>query len=166
MKTRSITVGVGIALMIGMLTAGTVNIIEAERQNRRERWNITRDRRETWEHNRERFRGRNGVERYRQLWFNTTFMLELDDATLIRAKDVYSRALHDINQEHQTKDRKEVFEMFVTQLRRTIGSDNFDKLLSVRVNRTRRNIKIGEQGRSRKKGGGKTDTHKTKKKNS
>jgi hypothetical protein len=35
MKTRSITVGVGIALMIGMLTAGTVNIVEAERQDRR-----------------------------------------------------------------------------------------------------------------------------------
>jgi len=159
MKTRSITVGVGIALMIGMLTAGTVNIVEAERQDRRR----SHDRKERFDRGRDMLRQWSALERYRQFWFNTTFMLELDNETLIRAKDVYSRALHDINQEHQTKDRKEIAEEFATNLRKTIGDENFDKLSkSVRSRRGRRDIKIGEQGRSRRKRGGKTGTHKTK----
>ena len=71
MKTRSITVGVGIALMIGMLTAGIVNIVEAERQDRRR----SHDRKERWERGRERLRQWSALERYRQFWFNTTFLL-------------------------------------------------------------------------------------------
>ena len=94
MKTRSITVGVGIALMIGMLTAGTVNIVEAERQDRRR----SHDRKERFDRGRDMLRQWSALERYRQFWFNTTFMLELDNETLIRAKDVYSRALHDIEE--------------------------------------------------------------------
>ncbi len=161
MKTRSITVGVaiGIALMIGMLTAGTVNIVEAERQDRRR----SQNRKERFDRGRDMLRQWSALERYRQFWFNTTFMLELDNETLIRAKDVYSRALNDINQEHQTKDRKEIAEEFATNLRKTIGDENFDKLSkSVRSRRGRRDIKIGEDGRSRRKRGGKTGTHKTK----
>ena len=151
----------GIALILGMMLAGIVTIAHA----RNERGNriVRQDRREQWDRGRDRIRQWSAVERYRQFWFNTTFMLELDDATLIRAKDVYSRALHDINQEHQTKDRKEIAEEFANNLRKTIGDENFDKLSkSVRSRRGRRDIKIGEQGRSRRKRGGKTGTHKTK----
>ena len=159
MKTRSITVGVGIALMIGMLTAGTVNIVEAERQDRRR----SHDRKERFDRGRDMLRQWSALERYRQFWFNTTFMLELDNETLIRAKDVYSRALHDINQEHQTKDRKEIAEEFANNLRKTIGDENFDKLSkTVRSRGSRRDIKIGEDGRNRRKRGDKTGTHKTK----
>jgi len=151
----------GIALILGMILAGIVTIAHA----RNERGNriVRQDRREQWDRGRDRIRQWSAVERYRQFWFNTTFMLELDDATLIRAKDVYSRALHDINQEHQTKDRKEIAEEFATNLRKTIGDENFDKLSkSVRSRRGRRDIKIGEDGRNRRKRGGKTGTHKTK----
>ena len=156
MKMRSITVGVATALMIGMLTAGTVNIVEAERQDRRR----SHDRKERWDSGRERMRQRFIVEHYRQFWFNTTFMLELDDATLIRAKDVHSRALHDIK---SNIDRKEIAIRFATNLKKTIGAENFEKLSkTIRSRRGRRDIKIGEQGRSRRKRGGKTGTHKTK----
>ena len=159
MKTRSIAAGVGIALMIGMMTAGTMNIVEAERQDRRR----SHDRKERWDRGRDRIRQWSAVERYRQFWFNTTFMLDLDNETLIRAKDVYSRALHDINQEHQTKDRKEIAEEFANNLRKTIGDKNFDKLSkSVRSRRSHRNIEIGEDGRKRRRRGDKTGTHKTK----
>ena len=157
MKTRSITVGVGIALMIGMLTAGTVNIVEAERQDRRRSY----DRKERWDSGRERMRQRLIVEHYRQFWFNTTFMLDLDDATLIRAKDVHSRALHDIKSD---VDRKEIAIRFATNLKKTIGAENFAKLSkTIRSRSGRRDIKIGEDGRNRRKRGGKTDTYKTKK---
>ena len=154
----------GIALILGMLFAGIVTIAHSrnERSNRIVR-EYRQDRREQWDRGRDMLRQWSAVERYRQFWFNTTFMLELDDATLIRAKDVYSRALHDINQEHQTKDRKEIAEEFATNLRKTIGDENFDKLSkSVRSRRGRRDIKIGEDGRNRRKRGGKTGTHKTK----
>ena len=154
----------GIALILGMLFAGIVTIAHArnERGNRIVR-EYRQDRREQWDRGRDRIRQWSAVERYRQFWFNTTFMLELDNETLIRAKDVYSRALHDINQEHQTKDRKEIAEEFANNLRKTIGDENFDKLSkSVRSRRGRRDIKIGEDGRNRRKRGGKTGTHKTK----
>ena len=152
----------GIALILGMILAGIVTIAHA----RNERGNriVRQDRREQWDRGRDRIRQWSAVERYRQFWFNTTFMLELDNETLIRAKDVYSRALHDINQEHQTKDRKEIAEEFANNLRKTIGDENFAKLSkSSRSRRSRRDIKIGEDGRNRRKRGGKTDSNKTKK---
>ena len=152
----------GIALILGMMLAGIVTIAHA----RNERGNriVRQDRREQWDRGRDRIRQWSAVERYRQFWFNTTFMLELDNETLIRAKDVYSRALHDINQEHQTKDRKEIAEEFANNLRKTIGDENFDKLSkTVRSRGSRRDIKIGEDGRNRRERGGRTGTHKTKK---
>ena len=146
----------GIAVVLGMLFAGIVTIAYSERENHRR----THDR---WERGRDMLRQWSAVERYRQFWFNTTFMLELDDETLIRAKDVYSKALHDINQEHQTKDRREIAEEFADNLRQTIGDENFDKLSkSVRSRRCRRDIKIGEDGRKRRRRGDKTGSHKKK----
>jgi len=146
----------GIAVVLGMLFAGIVTIAYSERENHRR----THDR---WERGRDMLRQWSAVERYRQFWFNTTFMLELDDETLIRAKDVYSKALHDINQEHQTKDRREIAEEFADNLRQTIGDENFDKLSkSVRSRRGRRDIKIGEDGRKRRRRGDKTGSHKKK----
>ena len=132
----------GIILVLGMLLAGIVTIAESRRENHRRSH-------ERWDRGRERMRQWSAVERYRQFWFNTTFMLELDDETLIRAKDVYSKALHDINQEHQTKDRREIAEEFANNLRKTIGDENFDKL--------------SKSSRRRGKRGGRTDTYKTKK---
>ena len=150
----------GIALILGMLFAGIISVSDAQRRDRRR----SKDFREQWDRGRDRIRQWSAVERYRQFWFNTTFMLELDNETLIRAKDVYSRALHDINQEHQTKDRKEIAEEFANNLRKTIGDENFDKLSkTVRSRGSRRDIKIGEDGRNRRKRGGRTGTHKTKK---
>ena len=73
-------------------------------------------------------------------------MLDLDDATLIRAKDVYSRALHDVKSD---KDRREIAETFANNLRKTIGDENFDKL--------------SKSSRRRGKRGGRTGTYKTKK---
>ena len=132
----------GIVLVLGMLLAGIVTIAETRRENHRRTH-------ERWDQGRERIRQWSAVERYRQFWFNTTFMLELDDETLIRAKDVYSKALHDINQEHQTKDRREIAEEFANNLRKTIGDENFDKL--------------SKSSRRRGKRGGRTGTYKTKK---
>ena len=153
----------GIALILGMIFAGIVTIAHArnERGNRIVR-KYRQDRREQWDRGRDRIRQWSAVERYRQFWFNTTFMLELDNDTLIRAKDVYSRALLDIK---SNIDRKKVAEDFAHNLRKTIGDENFDKLSkTVRSRRGRRDIKIGENGRSRRKGGDKTGTYKTKNK--
>ena len=180
MKTRSLFTGMAIAIVSGMLLAGSVSIVDAERQDRRR----SQNRREQWNRGRERLREFSTLERYRRLWFNTTFALEveLDHLILFRAKDVFSRALHDTKEGN--KDAKEVYKTFEYQLRKTIGDGNFEQVTkSLRPERGRRNIKIGEQGRSRgrsrrsrasekkresrnrgsdKKGGDKTGTHKTK----
>jgi len=170
----------GIAIVLGMLFAGIVTVADAQREGRRR----SRNRNEQWNRGRELLREFSTLERYRRLWFNTTFALEveLDHLILFRAKDVFSRALHDTKEGN--KDAKEVYKTFEYQLRKTIGDGNFEQVTkSLRPERGRRNIKIGEQGRSRgrsrrsrasekkresrnrgsdKKGGDKTGTHKTK----
>ena len=180
MKTRSLWSGIAIAIIVGMIFAGGVTIADAEREDRRR----SRNRSEQWNRGRELLREFSTLERYRRLWFNTTFALEveLDHLILFRAKDVFSRALHDTKEGN--KDAKEVYKTFEYQLRKTIGDGNFEQVTkSLRPERGRRNIKIGEQGRSRgrsrrsrasekkresrnrgsdKKGGDKTGTHKTK----
>ena len=180
MKTRSLWSGIAIAIIVGMIFAGGVTIADAEREDRRR----SRNRSEQWNRGRELLREFSALERYRRLWFNTTFALEveLDHLILFRAKDVFSRALHDTKEGN--KDAKEVYKTFEYQLRKTIGDGNFEQVTkSLRPERGRRNIKIGEQGRSRgrsrrsrasekkresrnrgsdKKGGDKTGTHKTK----
>ena len=134
----------GIALILGMLFAGIVTVAEARRENHRRSH-------ERWERGRELLREFSTLERYRRLWFNTTFALEveLDHLILFRAKDVFSRALHDTKEGN--KDAKEVYKTFEYQLRKTIGDGNFEQVTkSLRPERGRRNIKIGEQGRSRR----------------
>ena len=145
MKTRSLFVGIAIAIMSGMLLAGSVSIVDAQRQDRRR----SQNRRELWGRGLERMREFSIYERYRRLWFNTTFALELDHLILFRAKDVYSRALHDTKESN--KDAKEVYKTFEYQLRKTIGDENFDEVTkSLRPERGRWDIKIGEQGRGRR----------------
>ena len=178
MRTRSLWSGIAVAIFMGMLLAGSITIADAEREDRRR----SRNRSEQWNRGRELLREFSALERYRRLWFNTTFALEveLDHLILFRAKDVFSRALHDTKEGN--KDTKEVYKTFEYQLRKTIGDGNFEQVTkSLRPERGRRNIKIGEQGRSRsrrsrasekkresrnrgsdKKGGDKTGTHKTK----
>ena len=137
----------GIAIVLGMLFAGIVTIADAQREGRRRPQN----RRDLWNRGRERIREFSTLERYRRLWFNTTFALEveLDHLILFRAKDVFSRALHDTKEGN--KDAKEVYKTFEYQLRKTIGDGNFEQVTkSLRPERGRRNIKIGEQGRSRR----------------
>ena len=147
MKTRSLLTGMAIAIVSGMLLAGSVSIVDAQREGRRRSQNS----RELWNRGLERMREFTVLERYRRLWFNTTFALEveLDHLILFRAKDVFSRALHDTKEGN--KDAKEVYKTFEYQLRKTIGDGNFEQVTkSLRPERGRRNIKIGEQGRSRR----------------
>ena len=147
MRTRSLWSGIAVAIFMGMLLAGSITIADAEREDRRR----SRNRSEQWNRGRELLREFSALERYRRLWFNTTFALEveLDHLILFRAKDVFSRALHDTKEGN--KDAKEVYKTFEYQLRKTIGDGNFEQVTkSLRPERGRRNIKIGEQGRSRR----------------
>ena len=147
MRTRSLWSGIAVAIFMGMLLAGSITIADAEREDRRR----SRNRSEQWNRGRELLREFSTLERYRRLWFNTTFALEveLDHLILFRAKDVFSRALHDTKEGN--KDAKEVYKTFEYQLRKTIGDGNFEQVTkSLRPERGRRNIKIGEQGRSRR----------------
>ena len=148
MKTRSLFTGMAIAIVSGMLLAGSVSIVDAQREGRRR----SQNRREQWNRGRERIREFTTLERYRRLWFNTSFVLGLEDAILVRAKDVYAKALYDARED--SKDTREIYKTFESQLRRTIGDENFEKLLvSVKPERFsfgRRSIKIGDQGRGRR----------------
>ncbi len=175
MKTRSLWSGIAIAIIAGMIFAGGVTIADAEREDRR------RQEHKQYDGSERRFHWETVLGYYQNMWFHTTFVLKLDDNTFVRARDVYSRALHDI---HESKNTKGVKQRFNMQLKKTIGDDNFNKLMESSGRKrffSRKNIKIGEQGRGRsrrsrasekkresrnrgsdKKGGDKTGTHKTK----
>ena len=149
MKTRSLFSGIAMAIIMGIIFAGGVTIVDAERQEH----DVSR-----WNHRQyggpERHLHRSVLEYYQKMWFHTTFVLQLEDAILVRARDVYSRALHDI---HGAKNAEDVTNRFKTQLRKTIGDENYKKLKkSTDDSRTRffsrKNIKIGEQGRNRRRG--------------
>ena len=147
MKIRSLFIGISIAIVSGMLLAGSVSVVDAQRQDSRR----SQNRRDLWNRGLERMREFSTLERYRRLWFNTTFALEveLDHLILFRAKDVFSRALHDTKESN--KDSKEVYKTFEYQLRKTIGDENFEKVTkSLRPERGRWDIKIGERGRDRR----------------
>ena len=98
--------------MEGMIFAGIVTIAHS----RNERWDQIRQ----W----------NAVERYRRLWFNTTFALELDHLILFRAKDVYSRALYDTKEGN--KDAKEIYKTFEYQLKKMCKT-RFGKEIAFRM---------------------------------
>ena len=141
MKTRSLFSGIAIAIIMGMIFAGGITIADAERQEHRQYGGPER-----------RFHWETVLGYYQNMWFHTTFVLQLDDNTLVRARDVYSRALHDI---HESKNTRGVKQRFNMQLKKTIGDDNFNKLLKSTADGrkrffSRKNIKIGERGRSRR----------------
>ena len=103
MKIRSLFIGISIAIVSGMLLAGSVSIVDAQRQDSRR----SQNRRDLWNRGLERMREFSTLERYRRLWFNTTFALEveLDHLILFRAKDVFSRALHDTKESNNHRFR-------------------------------------------------------------
>ena len=136
MKTRSVFTGIGIAILVGMMFAGGMSIADAKRQEHK-----------VYDGGERRFHWETVLGYYQNLWFHTTFVLRLDDNTLVRARDVYSRALHDI---HEAKNTKEVNQRFKVQLRRTIGDDNYKKLMeSAGRNRffSRKNLRIFKRWR-------------------
>ena len=151
MKTRSLFVGFMFAILTGMIFAGVISIADAERQEHRQ-----------YDGGERRFHWETVLGYYQNMWFHTTFVLQLEDNILVRARDVYSRALHDI---HESKNTKEVNQRFKVQLRRTIGDDNYKKLMeSAGRNRffSRKNIRIKRWLQKRRKRGDKTDSYKEK----
>ena len=136
MKTRSLFVGFMFAILTGMIFAGVISIADAERQEHRQ-----------YDGGERRFHWETVLGYYQNMWFHTTFVLQLEDNILVRARDVYSRALHDI---HESKNTKEVNQRFKVQLRRTIGDDNYKKLMeSAGRNRffSRKNLRIFKRWR-------------------
>ena len=115
MKTRSLFVGFMFAILTGMIFAGVISIADAERQEHRQ-----------YDGGERRFHWETVLGYYQNMWFHTTFVLQLEDNILVRARDVYSRALHDI---HESKNTKSVNRRFLAQLKKTIGDDNFNKLM-------------------------------------
>ena len=118
MKTRSLFVGFMFAILTGMIFAGGMSIADAKRQEHRQ-----------YDGGERRFHWETVLPYYQNMWFHTTFVLQLEDNVLVRARDVYLRALHDI---HESKDSKSVNKRFLMQLKKTIGGDNFDNTLQVK----------------------------------
>ena len=153
MKTRSLFVGFMFAILTGMIFAGGVTIADAKRQEHRQ-----------YDGGERKFHSETVLPYYQNMWFHTTFVLQLEDNTLVRARDVYLRALHDI---HESKDAKSVNKRFLMQLKKTIGGDNFDKLMESTAdgkNRffSRKSIRIKRWLQKRRKRGDKTDSYKEK----
>ena len=153
MKTRSLFVGFMFAILTGMIFAGVISIADAERQEHRQ-----------YDGGERRFHWETVLGYYQNMWFHTTFVLQLDDNILVRARDVYSRALHDI---HESKNTKSVNRRFLTQLKKTIGDDNFNKLMDSTADGrkrffSRKSIRIKRWLQKRRKRGDKTDSYKEK----
>ena len=156
MKTRSLFSGIAIAIIMGMIFAGGVTIADAERQEYR------RQEHKQYDGSERRFHWETVLGYYQNMWFHTTFVLQLDDNTFVRARDVYSRALHDI---HESKNTKGVKQRFNMQLKKTIGDDNFNKLMESSGRKrffSRKSIRIKRWLQNNRKRGDKTGTHKTK----
>ena len=156
MKTRSLWSGIAIAIIVGMIFAGGVTIADAERQEHR------RQEHKQYDGSERRFHWETVLGYYQNMWFHTTFVLQLDDNTFVRARDVYSRALHDI---HESKNTKGVKQRFNMQLKKTIGDDNFNKLMESSGRKrffSRKSIRIKRWLQNNRKRGDKTGTHKTK----
>ena len=77
MKTRSVFTGIGIAILVGMMFAGGMSIADAKRQEHK-----------VYDGGERRFHWETVLGYYQNLWFHTTFVLRLDDNTLVRARDV------------------------------------------------------------------------------
>ena len=153
MKTRSLFVGFMFAILTGMIFAGVISIADAERQEHRQ-----------YDGGERRFHWETVLGYYQNMWFHTTFVLQLEDNILVRARDVYSRALHDI---HESKNTKSVNRRFLTQLKKTIGDDNFNKLMDSTADGrkrffSRKSIRIKRWLQKRRKRGDKTDSYKEK----
>ena len=151
MKTRSVFTGIGIAILVGMMFAGGMSIADAKRQEHRQ-----------YDGGERRFHWETVLPYYQNMWFHTTFVLQLEDNVLVRARDVYSRALHDIHESQNTKGVKQRFE---GQLRKTIGDENYKKLMKSTAdgrNRffSRKSIRIKRWLQKRRKRGDKTDSYK------
>ena len=156
MRTRSLWSGIAIAIIVGMIFAGGVTIADAERQEHR------RQEHKQYAGPERRFHWETVLGYYQNMWFHTTFVLQLDDNTFVRARDVYSRALHDI---HESKNTKGVKQRFNMQLKKTIGDDNFNKLMESSGRKrffSRKSIRIKRWLQNNRKRGDKTGTHKTK----
>ena len=153
MKTRSLFVGFMFAILTGMIFAGVISIADAERQEHRQ-----------YDGGERRFHWETVLGYYQNMWFHTTFVLQLEDNILVRARDVYSRALHDI---HESKNTKSVNRRFLTQLKKTIGDDNYKKLMDSTADGrkmvfSRKSIRIKRWLQKRRKRGDKTDSYKEK----
>ena len=159
MKTRSLFVGFMFAILTSMIFVGGMSIAAAKRQeHRQEEWMKVYDGGER------RFHWETVLGYYQNMWFHTTFVLQLDDNILVRARDVYSRALHDI---HESKNTKSVNRRFLAQLKKTIGDDNFNKLMDSTADGrkrffSRKSIRIKRWLQKRRKRGDKTDSYKEK----
>ena len=153
MKTRSLFVGFMFAILTGMIFAGVISIADAERQEHRQ-----------YDGGERRFHWETVLGYYQNMWFHTTFVLQLEDNILVRARDVYSRALHDI---HESKNTKSVNRRFLAQLKKTIGDDNYKKLMDSTADGrkrffSRKSIRIKRWLQKRRKRGDKTDSYKEK----
>ena len=152
MKTRSLFVGFMFAILTGMIFAGGMSIADAKRQEHRQ-----------YDGGERKYHTKIVLEYYKSMWFHTAFVLQLEDNVLVRARDVYSRALHDIHESQNTKGVKQRFE---GQLRKTIGDENYKKLMKSTADGkkrffSRRSIRIKKWLQKNRKGGGeKTDSYK------
>jgi len=157
MKTRSLFTGIMFAILTGMIFAGGMSIADAKRQEHR------RQEHKQYDGSERRFHWETVLPYYQNMWFHTTFVLQLEDNVLLRVRDVYSRALHDI---HESKDTKSVNKRFLMQLKKTIGDENYKKLMKSTADGkkrffSRRSIRIKRWlQKNRKRGGDKTDSYK------
>ena len=157
MRTRSIVVGITTAVIVGMLMAAGVSSISAKRQEHR------RYEHRQYDGSERKYHAKTVLGYYQNMWFHTTFVLQLEDNVLVRARDVYSRALHDIHESQNTKGVKQRFE---GQLRKTIGDENYKKLMKSTAdgrNRffSRRSIRIKRWLKKRRNRGDRTVSDKT-----
>ena len=153
MRTRSIVVGITTAVIVGMLMAAGVSSVSAELREHRQ-----------YDGSERKYHAKTVLEYYKSMWFHTAFVLQLEDNVLVRARDVYSRALHDIHESQNTKSVKKRFE---GQLRKTIGDENYKKLMKSTADGrkrffSRRSIRIKRWLKKRRKRGDRTDSYKEK----
>ena len=74
-------------------------------------------------------------EKFKDLWFDVSFKINLDDESIILIKNIFEDTFENSRKASNEIERSEIANKFNKEVRKIIGEDNYDKLLNKREKR-------------------------------
>ena len=92
----------------------------------------------------QRFRRRFIYEKFKNLWFDITFELDLDDRSIILIKTIFEETFKNARKASSEFERGIIAHKFNKEVRKIIGEKNYDKLLNKREGRMPEKYNFGK----------------------